>query len=443
LIRRFKPERSPEHFRRIREAYDQVRAQIAWQAYRGNGDDEADTSDQEAAETAAHSGANAQRSRLQSDPLDDAWRLACAGQTLAAYRQLSQPGTRAHQPTRRYAMLYWLLVTDGQLDASRAPLDWLIAGLNEHGYCDLLGQLLHGELSLRPRQALAPSFSKLFKPGRAVLPLKNLYGWRWSALTGRTDNLQVLLSDLKRATERLGEYSPDCTSTVIEGLRHLAWLKERSEDGNQEFARYREMLQHIDVYHDCGWELDRLELQEEVARDCRAWANLDDPPRPLLRAIEVYCRRGVRAARRPLLFWLRGLLQQPAQALQFCTGLADNNPPLWGQVVQIVDEAAPYEEWLEDEELTTLEPAVFTFFDRVSRTSFDDLRLAILLFCIREMISPQVLARVLERQAETIRGTIVEMAETITGDRPLRLLYTGYRMCAEPPPEQVISATMV
>jgi hypothetical protein len=447
LIRRFKPEQFPEHFRVIRTAYESARRQIEWRSYRPDSgtwlpqEDEADANETIARGTHEP---NRPQPLPRVDTLVEAWKLACSNDLETAYRQLVDATSVAAMQPRRYAMLYWLLQCAPHLDQARQPLDWLVHGLNALGHCAELAQLLHWELIIQPSKALSPVMGKLFKSsGDGPISLAMLYRWRWSALTGHKSNTGILVSDLQRASERWGEYSPASTEIVIEALKHLAWLRFRSDEAGRAFEHYCQVLKHIDIHHQSTWDLDQLELQFAAARDCQAWSKLAEPPQSMLSAIETYCRRGARAARQSLLLWLRKLIEEPRDGLNSCVDLAQNHGMVWHQVALLVQELDTGENYVDDEDIPLLEPSVFTFFDRISRKVFEDLRLSILEFCMREMISPQTMARVLLRQASAVGGNIEKIAATIADDYPLWLMYTGYRLCAEPADEAVIAATLL
>src|SRR5262245_44111221 len=164
LIRRYKPEQFPEHFRRIREAYETVLRQAEFfQTIRGADTDEDDDSAASSDEPSGPGEASAKGAAAVQpwrpvpslvEELEELWRRACAGEEAAAYRRLLELQQSEPASVDVLLRLYWLLTLTPELDAARTPCHWLAQGLS-HNLVGPLWELYRREIAEEPAEALS------------------------------------------------------------------------------------------------------------------------------------------------------------------------------------------------------------------------------------------------------------------------------------------------
>lgn len=252
LIRRFKPDHHPEHFRRIREAYEAVMAQVDFWANLAaqqeglgrvakDGQSSGTTAEaigEDASATNLTSGATDAAQQAQADgdaadPIDltapdrragavdriaKAWELAVNGDEAAAYAelkslmsttvlQLSDPEFSKRPRSQRAAVeqtlsrlssrLYWMLDLNPALDSKRTACDWLYAGLIGCGLDGPLLGLLHGALTTRPTESLREAYETMLKADGLASSKAVLLHWRW-ADAAREGRWSLILDELPR-----------------------------------------------------------------------------------------------------------------------------------------------------------------------------------------------------------------------------------------------------
>jgi len=171
LIHRYKPERAPEQFRRIREAYDRIlnsRRRLS----RGSVFPIADQS--------PYRFENLEQ-RQPIPELNAAWQFAMAGDTGRAYRELvdlsvTDPDNELHAARR-----YWLLRLTPAIDPDLSPVDVLYPLIRNQGLRGLAGQLFLGELARRPVESLYKRCSELMHDRRNLPRLRPFLQIRWKA----------------------------------------------------------------------------------------------------------------------------------------------------------------------------------------------------------------------------------------------------------------------
>jgi len=151
LIRSYKPEHSPEEFKRIREAYESA---LPWaKALEGrqvNGEAEPEPSNDSPSDVAPQSPFTPAQDRIPAAP--DPWEMACRGEPEAAYRSLVDRQSEGRAAEDDYLQLYWLLALLPALEPTRVPVDWLARGLGALGSdSPRLRELLRRELAAEIR----------------------------------------------------------------------------------------------------------------------------------------------------------------------------------------------------------------------------------------------------------------------------------------------------
>src|SRR5262249_180243 len=144
-IHRFKPERSPEHFRRLREAFESLDEQLESQElYKSRQsarrlEDSEDVTEGKDVRRPIDDESNVARSKNQTrSPVDPVirvyrnitdpsllWDQVLAGVSLTEfYTQMSELSNRRSLSEIDYARLYWAVTLQPQLDTNRDPTTW-------------------------------------------------------------------------------------------------------------------------------------------------------------------------------------------------------------------------------------------------------------------------------------------------------------------------------
>lgn len=227
LIRRFKPEAHPEHFRRIREAYEIVLRSIEYFSRLGiqirpadedppdtsavpdtapsdteqrpSGENEASVPPDEPADVGQASYAETPEREAPVDPYAepirrrpaarsvvdqaaDLWSRAIRGEEAEAYRGLCRLHEAEPNHSELCLRLYWLLALDPALDVDRQPCDWLVKALRQTGLRGPALELYRREIEANPREADTPRFQSLLSINGNDGIVAELYHWRWAAL---------------------------------------------------------------------------------------------------------------------------------------------------------------------------------------------------------------------------------------------------------------------
>ncbi len=439
LIRAFKPETHPEQFRLIRQAYEQITgsgphsgAVFIQPANLGHFQppsefvsppsfDEPDDSDDERFDPSP-------RSMPADNNLAAIWKAASSGDRPSAYRQLVEYQQRHAGRVQPYAMLYWLLLVDRTLDAGREPIDWLWAGASACGLANPLRLLLDRELTLHPQLGLSPKLAQLVNSDHPLDNTAKLLEWRWASMVGRENELEGLLADVQAVQPRLLESPNHWLEVLLVALRHLAWLRGRPA-GDTAFRRYRHELRNVDVLEwRLGSEMDRLDFNIDVARAATKRSAGRRFSSEVQAVLESYGRLPLARVRPVLLPWLARLAKKPTDTLQRFDRVRKRTPILLSQLVEIFDTFATYDAPPNPDESERIELTVAGFFNRAQRTAYEQLRLPLLEFCMREAVSPTNLASLLIMRRNAYGNRAVEWGHTIAADVPLRTVYSANRV---------------
>jgi hypothetical protein len=287
LIRIYKPEHYPEHFRRIRAAYEQILRYVELFEKPGDGPDGAEQQapsqppDEDAlgqgpfdqVPAPDRSGAPVDRPSPPAPPsvgeMDILWQRAIGGDESAAYGGLTALAEREPQRIGLYLRLYWLLAVDPELDATRSPIDWLVRGIGATGRTGPLGELYRRELELRPEQALAEPCGRLLQQVTTPAELASLLSWRWRA-AGRLARWGLVAAERERMRDRI---CPDDEERWLQLLLTIAdgaaWAED--DEGQALFASCAQEVgrhEHAAVRHP-DW-FDRLDYLRSVRSGWRA-----------------------------------------------------------------------------------------------------------------------------------------------------------------------------
>ena len=287
LIRIYKPEHYPEHFRRIRAAYEQIlryvelieKSHDAVDAVEGQTPSHASDDDGSRKEPFYQGPitdgftAPVNRASIPPPPLvgemDHLWQRAIVGEESAAYAGLAALAEREPQRIGIYLRLYWLLAVEPELDVTNSPVDWLVRGMSATGGMGPLGELYRRELELHPEEALAQRCDRLLQQIHAPAALANLLSWRWHA-AGRLARWGLVAAEVEQMRARV---CPDDEESWLRLLLSVAdgaaWAAD--DQGEALFASCAQEVgrhEHAAVRHP-DW-FDRLDYLRSVRSGWRA-----------------------------------------------------------------------------------------------------------------------------------------------------------------------------
>lgn len=194
LIHRYKPERAPEQFRRIREAYDRILKSRRLLS-KGFTFPLAELFDL----SPCRSENSEQRQTVTE--LNDAWQFVLTGDTGRAYRELVELSTAHPDNESIVARRYWLLRLSPAIDPDLSPVDVLYPLVRSQGLRGLAGQLFLGELARRPVESLYKRCSELMHDRRNLPRLRPFLQVRWkaAAVARRWELIYDDLKEIQRA----------------------------------------------------------------------------------------------------------------------------------------------------------------------------------------------------------------------------------------------------
>jgi len=181
-IKRFKPERFPQHFRRLREAYERVLQINRWHVVEDEQEESLADSGQASALTTLGE-LEASNAEIETPPPapDVRWERACSGEHAEVYAEYREVVELRPGDADSYVRLFWLLMAFPGLEAGMDPIEWLCRGVVAGADLQLLATLLSEDLLHRPgaaaQDAVAAAIgSKAPWPFRSRLAIQ-----RWQA----------------------------------------------------------------------------------------------------------------------------------------------------------------------------------------------------------------------------------------------------------------------
>jgi hypothetical protein len=408
LIRTFKPEQFPEHFRRIREAYERILREVGLLGG-------IESPIQRRAEDArvGH--------RDPATPIEQImsrlWEQAIAGEEADAYGNLSRLLLANSSEPGIYARLYWLLAVNPDLDRQRAPAEWLVQGIAAGGLTGTLAELMRREIEQHPQEALSTSFDRLIERSRPPAESATLLTWRWRA-AARLQRWDIIAGEMESMRVRMQTAQEEWLRLLLMVADVTAW-----GEGNLAEALFRRCVreirkhEHIAVKH-ADW-FDRLDYLQAVRSGCR---ELPDGGSALVRVIAAGWQRP-HSEVRPLL-------------LEFCSEI-QGDAQRWLTYLDEVERIAPpvlgfFGDLLRQLDLNTevshqlfpppeqVEQLASRFIAGADDLEYAQLRHRLLDFCLAESIQPEWLAQSLHDVPLAILPTSQTLGGTIIADWPLR-----------------------
>jgi hypothetical protein len=442
LIREYKPERAPQQFSRIREAYETLRQHAAWNETHST-DSGAEFLPQPqpvpaASKTQEQIAPEEHEARPAAEVKEDYWGWAVDGKLERAYRVYQEQRERQPEHAPHYLRLYWLLVAMPAVDDERSPCDWLAQGMrNCTQYAGLL-DVYQEELADDPKEVLGSRFAELLERASGSL-LTGLLERRWQAIAtlGRWD---VAGDDLEMFGERV------CRDDEAAWLQLLLSLASKTFCGQLQgsevvfracLARIKK-LDHLGLAH--GEMFDQAELLSQMAREIplmkpanrqeKVGSALPCIPRlhetkALLDLVHHFVTGRTEEASEAITPFLELVCQQPGEGLRLLEQTSSVAPNLFTEIGRAL-------EWIfwttpRDEILTHSESAVSSLLARLldevlGNDTYPKSRMRLIHFCCSEAFSPELACELLEAPEYSPNY----LGQKIAADLPLHWAYRAY-----------------
>jgi hypothetical protein len=425
LLRRFKPERFPEQFRRIRQAYEALLRYAEWFGSVGQASPAVDS--EPTSESPADKAAPVPLSSAPDDharTVDDCWQWVCAGKEEEAYASLRKIQERQPQMEETYVRLYWLLWTRPELDASRLACEWLEHGLRQTRRPGILLNLLRDELLENPAEALGDRYLQLLDVPFSPQLLSALLEARWLA-ADRCAELKSCWSDLDTFRSRFAADEEALWLLLVVALAARLACPLSSLEGqlfdlcSAECQRYKHLgLTHSDAF-------DQLEVLVEIRRH---WPRIraHNIPESMLHLLRLGRNRPFEEVRPDLEEVLSRLSESPGKWLRYLDLIQGTVPGVLSRFSELVEQllysrGQPREVALDDQ--TVLRFAAVVLQRGELQRGYYAFRRRLLTSCLKEAISP-------ERLADVMGGVLAgwptkhsSLADALLQDWPLRYVY--------------------
>jgi hypothetical protein len=438
LIRRYKPEHAPDEFRRIREAFEAAQRYGAGRVFRLSwadaGDDEPagpgalttpvpePLDNESAAPPSDHAPAPRRVERPEAPEL---WDLACGGDETSAYRGLKERLDRGRVPEEIYLQLYWLLVAAPALEPGLEPGDWLVRGLRACGpMARRLRELLRREAAADPSGAVGERLAALLAPDTPAELVLDAADRRWRAarVLGRW---ALILGDVKSLRSRpCADDAEAWVRTLLAAAGNAVWALGAARDAARVYLREAEQLAR-DHALDIAEELNRLEYAESVMKGL---ARLDlrgvgEPELHRLLALS-WDDRGPGLQPRLLAFF-RPVVRDPRGALARFDVFHAEAPAALGLLWELTG-GSVYRR--PDAGVADTAEA---FLASSRWWDYKAFRQALLPFCLREVIAPDVFARAVVDWPEYVLNGQRLLAHEVASDWPMLLVYRACELSWE------------
>ena len=444
LLRVYRPERFPEEFRRLRDAYETAKMWSQWVTVRDEEETEtaADgdvavsatnldrTSDDGAANATTSSEFPAPlRPRVPSyeDRLRDAGEAARDGRLIEAYAHFGRLMEGFTSRYEAYLACYWLLRLDPALDPERAASEWLTAGLARCSNKDLVLQAYLGELERNPESALyldvAESALSLTSGADALRVFEAR--WRiaaprnaWSVIRADLVKLQAtpwwldrnLWLLLMTTVLELISYSVDPEANAL-----VQWCRTELDHYPNVHASQFDALARLDGLRDRAVGVQSIQPSKLLA--------------PLRRMISLPSSSDPREGYLDLIRLIHDCESNPATLLARLSSLKEDAWNLLPQFQEFLDRLSwsldryDVSDWRPEE----LRNSVGEFFSR-PYGSYNAVRTKLLEFCLERFASPHDVVAAMESEPAFFPPAVDEARRLILQDRPLYCAYTALRI---------------
>jgi hypothetical protein len=441
LIRTYKPEHSPEEFKRIRDAYDSTLrlaqhfdAMREQRAVEGDeeGEREVDTSPPPLLEEIHWRIVIPKDDRPdlvessradRPDPAPRAWDLACRGESKAAYDALVELSGNGRAEEDTYLQLYWLLALQPVLETTRLPIDWLIRGLSVCGPgAGRLRELLKREIAADSILAVGDRLTAFLQGKTHPAVVLDVVEGRWRAARSAR-RWSLILADVNTLRDWLPEADEDCWARLLlAASTNLGWAVGSHSDQAAAFAREVEQLG--DRHQDYSDDLYQVEYVQIVKSGLSLLGGRTGAFAGIFQLLAISWDEQGPEYRARFRSYVGQISQDPRASLACLDHIHSVAPAVLSRLSTLLG-ALDYEEYqyIGPKVFDEVSPVIERFLASSPWTDYAALRPMLLQFCLREALSPGLVARTMSERPEFILTGKSPLAQTITGDWPLRHVY--------------------
>jgi hypothetical protein len=431
LIRTYKPEQFPEHFRRIRAAYESALRLAEFFSARGESEAAASTVQDFRSPGADASGSPELLHQPRTfDPADDAnalWELAAAGHEARAYAGLVDLFRRRLDQADLPLRLYWVLALQPELDADRDQCDWLADALRLGRFTGAATELFRREFDERPGAALVASDALL----TVDAPTERFASFlaAHAAAAAGLDRWDIVREDLDRARQRIRPTDENSWLRLLFVLiDHAAWVAVDPTNGTSdaevllaECRREVAAIDHLAVHQ--AEAFDRLEFLSAAAGQWGRMRVANTLPAELLDLLPAAWVKPFAEVRPLVADMLAKIVEAPQPWLRHLDQLAARSPTALAFFGSLL---AQYQDRLAEPPPVPHAPADLARLaaenlQNDGRWDYRTLRPRLLAFCLREAIGAELVAAV----APVNDG---QLAQAIAADWPLRYVTWACRL---------------
>jgi hypothetical protein len=427
LIRSYKPEQFPEHFRRIREAYESVLRHVTFFGTAAA----SPTGSTESVPTKEEPALERRRPDL-TEQMQTQWDLACRGQEADAYSGLRVLYEQHPDCAELCMRLYWLLRLAPEVDSIRKPSEWLVNGLRANESAGPLRELYRRELSEAPERAGDKDGAELLLHTSSSSLVIHLANWRWLA-AARLERWGWIIDDVAALRERVSAANPEqWVRLQMLAVDFLAWGSTKA--ARDQTALYcQEVQKHEELHLRLSSEFDRMEQLQHIATKWRLLDQSGELPGVLADLIPVCWVRPEMDLRPRLDAFLAEVSRQPAMWLESLTKVHRQGAELIDLVMRTLQSqqssiGGHASLWRDSDEARS---AISDFLDSLGhkdKMTIDEFRTSLLDFCLAEAISPEAVASYFAKPTEYWQTAQPPLSQSITADVPLFCVCLAHQM---------------
>lgn len=440
LIRQFKPEQAPNHFRRIRDAYEQAKRWLQWNRPASVEDGDAsgspvvsfdpnnfDPGELLAAfnskannghETTADAGGTHPRQQpVEVAQLREACQKARNGEIAAAYEALRALIDSPVCDDEDYARLYWLLRLWPQLEPGRSACHWLVQGMMARGLSGWLCELYCEYLELDPAEAFTERCTRLLTHRGTPWSRLNLVRARWTA-AALQNRWHYVGEDLDRLHGQYEDAYQAWARVLLAACEVLAWSSDPAAIALGQRCRL-ELEQHFSQDIELHDELDRLDLLDEMVSSCARLQQAHVVPPDLIALLRDSWLLPYHRLRYRLQSVLMPLVASPPEALWLLDFIHNISPVAVIRLGDMIEWLLGQGDW-EEQSPTAEQQESLSRWLRSASIRHSKLRVSLLTWCTVEAISPRQVVEMLHTQTSSIA------LDDLAQDSPLHYAWMAY-----------------
>ncbi len=330
LIRVYKPEHFPEHFRRIREAYELLDQRLAWaEANSAFNTENSALADGSAGTSASDEGAEAggdepgqaalEPVRFASRDRDDLWQKTRQGDLAEAYAHYAELARQGRGDETIFVRLFWMLRLTPEIDPARDARDWLVAGLKQCGLRGRLPELYRCEVIEDPQEALRSRCDAAIGCSGHPGLLIELVIARWGG-AAKLQKWEVIAQDLETLRGRMQDESAVWGRLLLAAIDYLAWAKR--DESRRTLTACREEIERVaEHFPPLAGELNQRDILLELVQACDQLTHLTNLPvqwrKSLQSLLATSWNHPFQGFRRQLIEVLAPLVQNPIVGLEW------------------------------------------------------------------------------------------------------------------------------